>query len=52
MYTVGRFTIGWTYYGLGAWEETSEMILSLGLFFFMLNIFIHFKKIISKIDEK
>lgn len=47
MYTVGRFTIGWTYYGLGAWEETTEMILSLGLLFFITNSFFHFSEIIS-----
>lgn len=47
MYTVGRFTIGWTYYGLGAWEETSEMILSLGLLFFMIEMLRNFDTTIA-----
>ncbi|MFZ1721124.1 MAG: hypothetical protein WAU07_01335, partial [Microgenomates group bacterium] len=44
LYTLGRFTIGWTYYGLGAWEETTEMILSLGLLFFMIDIYKRFNQ--------
>lgn len=52
MYTLGRFTIGWTYYGLGAWEETTEMILSLGLFFHFFTYYRHFDKILKPISLK
>ncbi len=46
IYTVGRFTVGWTYYGLGAWEETTEMLLSFGLVFYMLDVKNKLQKIV------
>lgn len=51
-YTTGRFTIGWSYYGLGQWEETTEMILSLGLLFFMLDLWRQRKTILPPLVKK
>lgn len=37
-YTLYRFTLGWTYHGIGQWEETSEMYLGIAGFIFALSL--------------
>ena len=38
-YTSYRFLIGWTYLGIGQWEETTELFFALGILLYAVYVF-------------